>query len=151
MFIITKFGDTKIIDNNGNAQVVANLLYDSNGVYHDPTNGHVPDGITVNFTSKYGNLNPKSLTMVNGQAESIFTAIIAGTANIKATANNQSVSTFLTINPTNPASKTAKDAKATLNVTTNEIPMQHTGVPIAGFILAIFSIVGGTVISRRKK
>jgi len=98
--VLTITSNPKIIDNNGNAQVMANLLYDSNGVYHDPAYGHVPDGITVNFTSKDGNLNPTSITMINGQAESVFTVINAGSANIKATANNLSVSTSLTINPT---------------------------------------------------
>ena len=32
----------------------------------------------------------------------------------------------------------------------NTIPMQHTGLPVAGLILAILSVFGGSVMSRRK-
>jgi hypothetical protein len=30
------------------------------------------------------------------------------------------------------------------------IPMQHTGVPIAGLILAILTVIGGTIFPRKK-
>jgi Mg2+/Co2+ transporter CorB len=39
----------------------------------------------------------------------------------------------------------------TMNAATNTIPLQHTGVPIAGFVLAILMIVGGSIIPKLKR
>ena len=40
--------------------------------------------------------------------------------------------------------------EASLNAATDKIPMQHTGLPIAGLIVAILSVLGGTIMSRRR-
>jgi hypothetical protein len=37
-----------------------------------------------------------------------------------------------------------------LKTSNTTIPMQHTGVPIAGLILAILTVIGGTIIPRKK-
>ena len=67
---------------NGASQVTAVLLYDSNGVYHDPANGKLPDGIPVTFTGSNGTFNPTSGILVDGQAKSLFTANVEGKTTI---------------------------------------------------------------------
>jgi hypothetical protein len=34
--------------------------------------------------------------------------------------------------------------------TTKTVPMQHTGMPIAGLVLAILAVIGGTLAPRKK-
>ena len=84
--------------NGGNSIVTVDLLHDNTGVYHDPVNGHVPDGIVVYFASDRGILKPVSMVLVNGSATSVFTATSMGSGNITATVDNQKVSTPITIN-----------------------------------------------------
>jgi hypothetical protein len=57
----------------------------------------------------------------------------------------------ITINATNPTNPTTPTSKTILNAATSKIPMQHTGVPIAGLILAILTVIGGSIIPRLKK
>ena len=54
------------------------------------------------------------------------------------------------INPINPTNPTTPSTKTKLNAETNTIPMQHTGLPIPGLILAILAIIGGTLAPRKK-
>ncbi len=42
--------------------ITANLLYDSNGVYHDPKSGHAPNGISVSFASNIGTITNQTTT-----------------------------------------------------------------------------------------
>jgi uncharacterized repeat protein (TIGR01451 family) len=90
---------TSIMD-CGNSTVTVDLLHDNTGTYHDPVNGHVPDGTPVTFTATNGNLNPTSTTLINGQATALFTANHAGTASINTTIDNQTITKQLTITPT---------------------------------------------------
>ncbi|MGB7968033.1 MAG: Ig-like domain repeat protein, partial [Methanobacterium sp.] len=53
-----------------------------------------------------------------------------------------------TINPINPT--TPNTTKTILNAATNTIPMQHTGIPIAGLLFGILSVIGGSVMLRKK-
>jgi predicted S18 family serine protease len=67
---------------------------------------------------------------------------------------------LLTINPTlvNPVTPstlstdptTVNATTTTTTTTTTTIPMQHTGLPIAGLVVAILSVLGGSIMSRRK-
>ncbi|MCE7698683.1 MAG: Ig-like domain-containing protein [Methanobacterium paludis] len=109
--------------NGGNSTVTVDLLHANNETIQDPTNGHVPDGIPVNFTGTLGTLNSTSSTLLNGQATSIFTGNSAGTGSITATINNYSVSTSITIiappavtkvDPTNKAVNIAIDKVITI-------------------------------------
>jgi len=90
-----------------NSTVTIDLLHDNTGTYHDPVNGHVPDGIHVDFTSDMGNLEPVSTVLVNGSATSVFTTTTIGSGNITATVDNQTVSTpiktpsTITVDPVN--------------------------------------------------
>ena len=60
--------------------------------------------------------------------------------------NTQGV-TPITVTSTNPTTPTTNTK---LNAETTTIPMQHTGLPIAGLILAILAVIGGSISSRRK-
>jgi hypothetical protein len=263
--------------NGSNSTVTADLLHDSNGMYHDPVNGHVPDGIIVNFSSTNGSVNPTSTVTTNDTANTTFTGHSSGVSQVSTTVdyqtitinksgaylylqitstnknpkvgepftltyklgnkgpdnatntivtiplpsnfnvlnitgngnwtynkttdtvtwtltnvtigdpylyitgktnnsgiyvfgsnitsetynlNNQSVTPITIkskdpttpITPTNPTNPTTPTNTTTtiLNAATTTIPMQHTGVPIAGLILAILSVIGGSIMSHRR-
>ena len=60
-------------------------------------------------------------------------------------------STIIQITTTNPINPTTPNTtKTILNAATNTIPMQHTGIPIAGLLFGILSVIGGSVMSRKK-
>ena len=70
--------------------ITADLTRNQNGVYFNPANGHVPDGILVNFAGTLGSIT--SGTLVDGSVSRTFTAgPKAGTANITATVDVVSV------------------------------------------------------------
>jgi uncharacterized repeat protein (TIGR01451 family) len=64
----------------------------------DPSTGHIPDGTLITYSSTLGSFNPVTATTVNGIAIALFTANQAGTDNLNATTDNQTVSTLLTVN-----------------------------------------------------
>ncbi|MCE7697653.1 MAG: Ig-like domain-containing protein, partial [Methanobacterium paludis] len=116
--------DPITILNGGNSTVTVDLQHDSNGTYHDPNEGHVPDGIPVTFTGTLGNLNQPSTTLLNGQATSLFTAKSAVTAkaSITATIDNYSASTPITLNSRSPPTVTVVDpANGAVNVAINKV------------------------------
>jgi predicted outer membrane repeat protein len=59
--------------------------------------------------------------------------------------------TITATNPITPTKPTTSTNSTILNAATNTIPMQHTGVPIAGLILAILTVIGGSILPRLKK
>ena len=65
----------------------------------DPSAGHIPDGTLVTYISTLGSFNPVTAATVNGIATSLFTASHAGTGNLTATTNTQTVKQLLTVNP----------------------------------------------------
>ena len=250
--VLTVTKTPKII--NGNSTVTADLLHDSNGSYHDPVNGHVPDGISVNFSSTNGSVNPISSIMVNDTANTSFTGPTQGASTIRIMVDQQTtvimntIPTLVTVkpvsgnngstvkltatltdtygNPINDAivqflvngivigtattnnngiatlqykisktngnyiilaeylgSNTYTESENTNHLTVNKpltpvvivsdtnvtsiqniqrlnpttvkavtttIPMQHTGVPIAGLIFGILSVLGGSIMSRKR-
>ena len=143
--------------------ITADLLHDSNGVYHNPTNGHVPDGIIINFSNDaYGNVTPVSAITTNGIASTTYTGSAQGASKISTTVDEQTLKTNITINkapvnpitpvnPTDPTTPTNTTTTTILNAAKTTIPMQHTGVPVAGLILAIITVIGGSIIPRLKK
>ncbi len=142
---------------NGASQVTAVLLYDSNGTYHDPANGKLPDGIPVTFTGSNGTFNPTTGILVDGQAKSLFTANTKGVTSVSTTIDNQTVSIAVTADPTLTNDTNVTNDTNLINSNSNfiktsntTIPMQHTGLPIAGLILAILTVIGGTIIPRKK-
>ena len=80
------------IKNGGISVLTADLLYDVNGVYHDPAKGHVPDGIVVKFTSNLGTIGTTYVTMTNGVAQSTLKGgSKAGLADVAAITGSQSI------------------------------------------------------------
>lgn len=89
---------------NGTSNVVATLLYDNNGNYHDPASGCVPNAITniftgipANFTGTLGTVSPTSSVFYNGTANTTFTGKVPGLGSVSATVDNQTVSTNIVI------------------------------------------------------
>jgi len=76
------------------AVIRADLLHDSQGGYHNPTGGHVPDGIPVTFNSNSGVFSPGTAYTENGVAETIFKARNYGSYTIQATVDSQTIQTM---------------------------------------------------------
>lgn len=139
--------DPATINNGETSTVTVDLLHDQQGNYYDPVYGHVPDGIQVNLTGTLGNLNPTLLSLTSGRATSLFVSSGVGRAVITATLDNQTSSTQITVNAAG-----GNSTNTTVNAvsTTSTVPMQNTGASPVGLILALLSIFGGAVLSRRK-
>lgn len=101
-------------------------------------------------------------TLVNGSSATLVlfvtpTSSVAGTTvtNIATlTAVNQLnlvTSPFTTVSINILGNSAINNSTSTLNAETTKIPLQHTGVPIAGFILAILMIVSGSIITKLKR
>ncbi len=131
----------------GNSTVNCYLLNDSNGNYHDPSDGCVP-GVLVTFTSTLGNMNPTDGTLSDGTSQSTFTPNNIGTATITATIDDQTVSTSIQIN-TSPTNLTMTNVHnfAGQNVTLIANVTDYYGNPVNGGQVA-FSVnhtAAGTV------
>ena len=159
-WLILKITANPNIIKNDASQVTAVLLYDSNGTYHDPANGKLPDGIPVTFTGSNGTFNPTTGILVEGQARSLFTANTKGVTTVSTTIDDQTVTITVTADPTiNNDTNVTNNTNVTNLISNNSnilktsnttIPMQHTGLPIAGLILSILTVIGGTIIPRKK-
>lgn len=99
--VLTVTADSNSIQVGGSSTIIADLLHDSNGNYHDPQYGHVPDGAPVTFTTTKGTINPILSNLLNGNATSIFTSSTPSTAIITTTVDNQPLLTQITIGITN--------------------------------------------------
>ena len=151
--VLTVTAKPQTINDGDKSTVTADLLHDStydpanpSASYHDPAIGHVPDGITVNFSSDgLGTINPETNNTTNGSTNTTFKGNFIGVSVVSATVDQQTVTTNIT-NQLTPTNSTTVNA----TTTTTKIPMQHTGIPIAGLILGILSVLGGSVMSRKK-
>ncbi len=92
-WLVLRFNpSTAVIKNGGIAVLTADLLHDVNGVYHDPNNGHVPDGIVVKFSSNLGTIGTTYVSMINGVARSTLKGgSKAGYADVAASTGSQSI------------------------------------------------------------
>ena len=145
--VLTITANPTTVDYDGASTVTADLLYDSGILndptnpslyYHDPSNGHVPDGITVDFLGDaLGNVNPLVSTFINGSANTTFTGLQPGVSEISTTVDNQTITTNININ-TIPTAITVTpvsgyngdnvDLTATLTDTHSNIPVQDANV-----------------------
>ncbi|MBI5459795.1 pseudomurein-binding repeat-containing protein, partial [Methanobacterium sp.] len=110
----TNNGPQGIISNNGNIEttnwlvlniitylsakstITADLTHDNSGAYHNPTDGHVPDGIPVNFNTTLGSIN-SPVTTINGVANTTLNSAAGGLADVSATIDSQTVHTSVII------------------------------------------------------
>lgn len=97
--ILSINADTTAINYGGSTKVTADLLHDSGTehTYHDPLNGHVPDGILIDLSTDWGNItdiNPATSTTVGGKVEATYSGngvlpIPLGPVKVYAAADNQ--------------------------------------------------------------
>ena len=131
--------------------LTADFRYDSNGVFHDPTQGdggRLPTGLFVKFTTTLGNVGSKEISreIVN----SVATAILrgdeaAGIAIAGALFDSQPKMTAIvtiTASATSTASNSAYAA--------DTVSMQETGTPIGALILTVIMVLGGMIVPKRK-
>ncbi|MBZ2164573.1 Ig-like domain-containing protein [Methanobacterium spitsbergense] len=122
--VLTTTSDPNTINTGETSNITADLLHDQDGVYQNPTGGHVPDGIVVNFASDaLGTVNPLTGTMINGEASSIFTAgLNPGISTITSTVDAETVNTDVTINENVPPVVTNTDpVNNAVNVALNKV------------------------------
>jgi len=141
--VMTYSANPTVISQGGISALTADFRYDSNGVFHDPAAGHLPDETPVTFTTNLGNVGSKSI--VTGTINGIATVILhgneaAGEALTLASLDNQTLTATVTITPTTAASSTEKT-----------IGMQSTGIPLAGIVLAILLVTAGLILPTGKK
>jgi hypothetical protein len=97
--VLTVKANPVTINNGAKSTVTADLLHDNLGNYLDPVNGHVPDGITVNFNSDgLGTVNPETNNTTNGSANTTFTSHSIGVSEVSVTLDQQTATTNITIN-----------------------------------------------------
>ena len=135
----------------------------------------IPAGLTFNsYTASQGTYNSITGiwnigTILNGASASLKlfvtpTASVAGkhvtnVATITAINEfNQNTSPVATVSinvqhtsANNSGKNIGNNSTITMNAETTTIPLQHTGVPIAGLILAILMVFGGSIIPKLKK
>lgn len=72
--ILSVNADPTTIYYGGTSTIKADLLHDSNGVYNNPVNGHVPNGIPLQFNPDWGSTIPQGAFTMDGLAETTFHA-----------------------------------------------------------------------------
>ena len=146
-----------MINNNQTSLVTVSFNNRYNGAMvtsFDPSTGHIPDGTLVTYSSALGSFNPVTAITINGITTSVFTATTAGTENITATTDNQTVSTLMTINPvaylylnttTSNSNPTVGDTFILTYKLSNSGPNNATNVKISFQIPAGLQYVNATV------
>ncbi|BDZ69941.1 right-handed parallel beta-helix repeat-containing protein [Methanobacterium petrolearium] len=74
----------------GNLAVNVDLTHDNMGI-DTSSQGHLPDGIPVYFTSSLGIVNPTNSTTINGMTSTIFTGTTFGLSTLNVTVDYQNV------------------------------------------------------------
>ena len=141
--VLTVTDNPTTIVTDHTSTVTADLLHDSgiltdpnnpNLYYHNPLMGHLPDGISVNFTGDaLGTVFPLTKTIVNGTANTTFTGNAAGISHpealvdssnyIPTTVNIEWIPTEIVLDPVNGFKGDFVDLTATLTDTLNNIPL----------------------------
>ena len=95
--VLTIKSSSTSVGNYKTSIIRADLCHDNAGVYHNPVNGHVPDGIKVVFKTTLGTINSHLYT-VNGVVWSTFKAgSVAGISKVSAVVDNQTVNTSVKV------------------------------------------------------
>lgn len=150
--------------------LTADFRYNSDREYLNPALGHLPNGAPVTFKTNLGNVGSKSIVI--GTLNGVATATLrgdetAGEALTSATLDGQLLTAPVIITQitsgTDPStnsngsstnstsSPTANAASSISKVNTiKTIPMQPTGVPLTGLVLAVLAVFSGLVLPKRK-
>ena len=122
--ILNETASVNPVQKSGVSTITADFTHNSNGE-DTSSGGHIPDGLTVNFSSDtLGSVNPSSSKTVNGKATTTFTAgSNTGTSNVQASANNQITNLSLIISgPVVPISVVSSDpTNGGVNVAPNKV------------------------------
>ena len=163
LILTVKSGSAKN-DVDGEVTLNVDLQHDSNGVYHDPSEGHVMDGTVVTFSTESGSLSPFAVKLVDGSGVTVFTAKAVGLASVNAAFDNETIITNLTVSqlkpvkpvkPVKPDSSSGEEPSG-ISGDNNKvhaadvIGMHKTGLPLNYLVLAILAVFSGLVMPRRK-
>ena len=134
---------------------LSNITGDGNWTYNNTTNTitWTLTNVTVGDPYLYltGKISKSGLNVFGSNISSeTYNLNIQGVTPITITPTDP-ITPINPINPINPITPTTSTTKTILNTDTTSIPMQHTGLPIAGLILSILTVIGGTIIPRIKK
>lgn len=94
-----------LIPLNDQSTITADLRYDSNGNYHDPTTEHIPDGTLIEFSTDLGSLEtPGTKSVQKPTVNAISTTTLlaegaAGEANITGKIGTDTKQTTINIQP----------------------------------------------------
>lgn len=125
-FVLKVNANSSSVPVNTNSKITADLRYDNYGTLH--TEGYIPNGIPVTFTTNLGTISAKAYT-VNGIAQATLKSTLGGTANVSAIVNSQQVSKLVKIidkvppkvSSTNPKNNAAGFSRtATISIKFNE-------------------------------
>ena len=124
--VLTLTADMANIKTNGTSTIKVDLLHDSQGGYHDPASGHVPNGICVNFATTLGTIGGQSST-INGIAQSILKGVpVASVTTVSAKIDNQNVTKILdTVPPTVAATSPKNNAAGVSRTSTISIRLSE--------------------------
>ncbi|UTB31622.1 MAG: Ig-like domain-containing protein [Methanobacterium sp. ERen5] len=111
----------KLIPFGGQSNITADFLHDSNGFYHNPSYGYVPEGIPVYFNTDLGSINNSTRTVKGAATASLYSGDISGIANVTATDNQTTVSTLVNIDTIAPSVPDIDPKNNTVNVKPNKI------------------------------
>lgn len=139
--VLTLTAYPNIIVNGGKSTVDVLLFRDNTGCYHDPIDGHVPDGTPVNFYATDGSLSTQVATLINGRTTSAFTTTDIGKFFVSAIIDNQIGTALLSVK--NAPNLVVMNLSC---VTGNSVKLISTlygakGYPISGAIVS-FSVDG---------
>ena len=109
--VLRSTANPTLIPRNANSVITVDLQHD-NGIltdpthpelyYHNPTMGHIPDGIPVNFSTSLGTIGILS-SIVNGTAQStLYGGNVSGLANVSAKVDNETVYSLVNVDTIAP-------------------------------------------------
>ena len=143
--ILSVHANPSTIKSGQTSIITADVYKDSAGGDHSADAAMFFSGPQVTFTTTLGNVGSKSIvaSWINGLATAILRAGGAsGVAEITA-GDYQRVQTFVTIlGSGDPSTKSKVNAQT--------VPMQNTGMPVAGVILSLMMILSGFIGIRKK-
>ncbi len=109
--VLTATANPTIIPKNSLSTINLNLLYDSgiltdpnnpNLYYHEPSNGHIPDGTPATFSTTLGNIIASS-NFINGLAQATLNGgTINGIADISGTVDSETPHLLVTVDTIAP-------------------------------------------------
>jgi predicted outer membrane repeat protein len=151
--IMTYSADPTTILQGETSTLTADFRYDSDGTFHDPALGHLPDGLPVTFTTTLGNVGSKSV--VTYTLNAVATAILrgdeaAGGASTTAILDGQTSTAPVTIRAAG-GDESGNSSVIAEAATSETVGMQETGAPVVPLALAVLSVLGGLAVTRKRQ